>query len=88
MSNVRDFGAVGDGQVDDTQAIEHAIHAGDGVIEFPRGNYRITRYVTRGSGSARPRSAARKRWDRQTADVWSWARHLAAGNPYQERRSA
>lgn len=43
MSNVRDFGAVGDGQVDDTRAIEHAIEAGDGVLEFPRGNYRITR---------------------------------------------
>lgn len=42
MSNVRNFGAVGDGMVDDTQAIEHAIEAGDGVLEFPRGNYRIT----------------------------------------------
>ena len=29
-----------DGEIDDTQAIEHAIQAGDGVIEFPRGNYR------------------------------------------------
>lgn len=43
MSNVREFGAVGDGQVDDTRAIEHAIEAGDGVLEFPRGHYRITR---------------------------------------------
>jgi hypothetical protein len=43
MSNVRDFGAVGDGQVDDTRAIEHAIEVGDGVLEFPRGTYRITR---------------------------------------------
>jgi len=43
MSNVRDFGAVGDGQIDDTAAIEHAIHDGDGVIEMPRGDYRITR---------------------------------------------
>ncbi|MHB8861464.1 MAG: right-handed parallel beta-helix repeat-containing protein [Pirellulaceae bacterium] len=43
MSNLHDFGAVGDGQVDDTRAIEHAIEAGDGVLEFPRGTYRITR---------------------------------------------
>lgn len=43
MSNIRDFGAVGDGQADDTQAIQHAIDAGDGVVEFPRGDYRITR---------------------------------------------
>jgi len=43
MSNVRDFGAVGDGQVDDTEAIQHAINDGDGAIEFPRGDYRITK---------------------------------------------
>ena len=43
MSNIRDFGAVGDGKTDDTAAIQHAINDGDGVIEFPRGNYRITK---------------------------------------------
>ncbi len=43
MSNIRDFGAVGDGKADDTAAIQHAINDGDGVIEFPRGNYRITK---------------------------------------------
>jgi polygalacturonase len=43
MSNVRDFGAVGDGQVDDTRAIQHAVEAGDGLLEFPRGTYRISR---------------------------------------------
>ena len=42
MSNVRDFGAVGDGKTDDTQAIRHAIFDGDGLIEFPRGEYLIT----------------------------------------------
>jgi hypothetical protein len=42
MSNVRDFGAVGDGQSDDTRAIQHAIDAGDGLLEFPRGDYRIS----------------------------------------------
>jgi hypothetical protein len=45
MSNVRDFGAVGDGRVDDTNAIQHAINEGDGAIEFPRGNYRLTRPI-------------------------------------------
>lgn len=46
MSNVRDFGAAGDGKADDTQAIQHAIHDGDGVVEFPRGEYRITETLT------------------------------------------
>lgn len=46
MSNVRDFGALGDGRNDDTDAIEHAIADGDGLIEFPRGDYRITRTLT------------------------------------------
>ncbi len=42
MSHVRDFGAVGDGQTDDTDAIRHCIAHGDGRVVFPRGNYRIT----------------------------------------------
>src|SRR5262245_17308997 len=45
MSNIRDFGAVGDGQRDDTGAIEHAVRDGDGFVEFPRGIYRITRPI-------------------------------------------
>lgn len=45
MSNVRDFGAAGDGKADDTGAIEHAIKAGDGIVEFPRGDYRLTRSI-------------------------------------------
>jgi polygalacturonase len=43
MSNIKDFGATGDGKADDTEAFEHAIADGDGVIELPRGEYRITR---------------------------------------------
>ena len=47
MTNVRDFGAMGDGLTDDTGAIEHALRdGGDGVLEFPRGEYRITRTVS------------------------------------------
>ena len=47
MTNVRDFGAMGDGLVDDTGAIEHAQRdGGDGVLEFPRGEYRITRTIS------------------------------------------
>ena len=41
MSNVRAFGAVGDGLTDDTAAIRHALAEGDGRIRFPRGNYVI-----------------------------------------------
>lgn len=42
MSSVRDFGAVGDGRADDTRAIQHALNDGDGAVEFPRGEYRLT----------------------------------------------
>ena len=43
MSDVRDFGAVGDGKTDDTDAIQHAIDEGIGRVEFPRGDFLITR---------------------------------------------
>ena len=43
--NVRDFGAIGDGETDDTEAIERAISEGKGVVEFPKGDYRITRTI-------------------------------------------
>lgn len=43
MSDVKDFGAVGDGRADDTDAIQRAIWEGDGVLAFPRGEFRITR---------------------------------------------
>ena len=45
MSNVRDFGAAGDGEIDDTQALEHALNDGDGVLTFPPGTYRLTRTI-------------------------------------------
>ncbi|MBI3864641.1 MAG: right-handed parallel beta-helix repeat-containing protein [Planctomycetia bacterium] len=45
MSNVRQFGAVGDGRRDDIEAIEHALRDGDGLLEFPPGTYRITRPI-------------------------------------------
>jgi len=43
MANVREFGAAGDGRQDDTDALQHALEAGDGVLELPRGDYRLTR---------------------------------------------
>ena len=45
MSNVRSFGAAGDGRQDDSEAIEHALRDGDGFVEFPRGTYRISRPI-------------------------------------------
>jgi hypothetical protein len=45
MSNVRDFGARGDGKSDDTQAIQHAVLKGDGRVFLPRGDYLITRPI-------------------------------------------
>lgn len=45
MSNVRDYGACGDGTTDDTNAIVHTLHNGNGTLEFPPGDYRITRTI-------------------------------------------
>jgi len=44
--NVRDFGAVGTGLIDDTEAVKAALEAskenGGGVVYFPRGRYKVT----------------------------------------------
>jgi hypothetical protein len=46
MSNVRNFGARGDGRSDDTAALQHAVEqTGDGLLEFPRGDFRIARTI-------------------------------------------
>jgi hypothetical protein len=45
MTNVKDFGATGDGTTDDTDSIQHAVDQGDGLIVFPRGTYRLTRPI-------------------------------------------
>jgi hypothetical protein len=45
MSNVQEFGAKGDGQTDDTRAIQHAVHDGDGHVVLPRGDYRLTKTI-------------------------------------------
>ena len=45
MSNVTRFGAIGDGKADDTEAIQHALAMGDGVLHFPPGTYRITQPI-------------------------------------------
>jgi polygalacturonase len=42
MSNVRHFGAKGDGKTDDTAALSHAIQQSDGHLLFPRGEYLIS----------------------------------------------
>jgi hypothetical protein len=43
MTQAGDFGAAGDGQTDDTEALQHAIDVGVGELLLPRGDYRITR---------------------------------------------
>jgi hypothetical protein len=42
MSNVRRFGAAGNGVEDDTEAIRHAVQDGDGMLHFPPGTYLIS----------------------------------------------
>jgi hypothetical protein len=44
-ADVRSHGAKGDGQTDDTAAIQKAIDAG-GSVQFPTGTYRLTRTIT------------------------------------------
>ena len=46
MSDVREFGAAGDGQTDDTQAVVHALKDGDGTLHFPPGDYLIKKTIT------------------------------------------
>jgi Pectate lyase superfamily protein len=43
--NVKDFGAIGDGEQDDTQAFLDAIAAASGPILIPAGRYRITQIL-------------------------------------------
>jgi len=42
---VLNFGAVGDGKADDTEAIQRAVDSRIGDIRFPKGIYRITRTI-------------------------------------------
>lgn len=46
MRSVREFGAVGDGIVDDTAAIEHAVEETRGVLHFPKGDYLLSKPIT------------------------------------------
>ena len=43
MANVIGFGAVGDGITDDTEALQHTLDTGDGVLRLNKGTYRITK---------------------------------------------
>jgi copper-binding protein NosD/pectate lyase-like protein/parallel beta helix pectate lyase-like protein len=44
-TTVADFGASGNGQADDTAAIQRAIEAGAGQIVFPPGTYKLTKTI-------------------------------------------
>ena len=69
VSDVRDFGAVGDGVADDTAAVQRAIDAG-GIVHFPPGVYLISSIYMRSDGGLDLDDAAtlrmhpdRSRWD-------------------------
>lgn len=42
MVDAHDYGAVGDGNADDTEALAHALQSGDGILRLRKGTYRIT----------------------------------------------
>ncbi|WP_437191496.1 right-handed parallel beta-helix repeat-containing protein [Planctomicrobium sp. SH527] len=43
MATVLDYGVHGDGVIDDTEALQHAIDEGNGELIFPEGNYLISK---------------------------------------------
>ena len=45
-AEVSDFGAIGDGRADDTDAVQAAVEAGWGSVRFEKGAYRITKTIT------------------------------------------
>ena len=47
--NARDFGAVGDGEIDDTEAIQKALYAAEAKkcpLYIPAGNYKVSKTIT------------------------------------------
>ncbi|MHC4584748.1 MAG: glycosyl hydrolase family 28-related protein [Planctomycetota bacterium] len=42
---VRDFGAVGDGEADDTKAFQRSVDSGRGDVYVPKGTYRLTKTI-------------------------------------------
>src|SRR5437867_1494228 len=44
-ADVTAFGARGDGQADDTAAVQRAVDSQAGAVRFPKGTYRLTRPV-------------------------------------------
>ena len=44
-SEVSDFGAIGDGVADDTDAVQAAVDAGWGSVRFEKGIYRLTKTI-------------------------------------------
>jgi len=42
---VRDFGAIGNGEADDTKAFQRAVDSGRGDVYVPRGTYRLTKTI-------------------------------------------
>ena len=68
MTQAGDFGATGDGQTDDTEALQHAIDEGVGELLLPRGDYRITRSLIVDLEKSRSHFHSRRKRNSEVAD--------------------
>lgn len=76
--NVRDFGAVGDGQHDDTEAIQAAIASNCSVIFFPEGVYKTTENVSPKQGQTLV-GCGTDYWDTHRPDAQRLLKSVAHG---------
>lgn len=76
--NVKDFGAVGDGQHDDTEAIQAAIASNCSVIFFPEGVYKTTENVSPNQGQTLV-GCGTDYWDTHRPDAQRLLKSVAHG---------
>ncbi len=77
MMLAADFGAVGDGQADDTKALQHAIEQSGGQLVLPHGSYRIDPKDFEDASAGRRRST----WCKTTSSAAAGAARPSSSRP-------